>query len=1041
MTKKAIIVALTLILMGCSKKAERLHPTLSEMGFSASKVTQISIDQDTTGEWAAMGDVKNASLIGLQTCLKDPLLTPLYQEPVKVVTPYKTHQVVADANGCLQWNEWIEFNPLTQQEFIDYHVEILNSRNNQTMINLPLMVNPWKSRDNIRDLRYDETPESRKSSKLDEASPFKVVAVSFKQLSPVRGRNGQSLLPFHAEFRLQVERLDEFGKIVRTDIKQTKLHAELTLIDNNSKVIGMSSEVTRSQNGNFIIDGEMPIINNLNGLSSLEVIFKIQLPIAKFQALTVSLPMAGIEGGAVAEAKPVENPSVIEDLRGEAITQAEAVVQSADEVDAPEMISQSFIVTRIDARPGALVSDSYQKTSQRTQRTRLTLCLADSVSSSLARPLGNIAFSVSTDQGQIEQANLTTQANGCADVSLFLDYDLFSCESFIPVKLTVKGSGDLDGHQVVREIAVNPWNQADYFYDIPRQGSAPALACVAPSLFMNGLSFVNQGLVRSELKVDRYLQLKLKRRYQLQYNPQILLGLSTLREQAPQSLTFGNIQTKVKLYAPLNDQIDYLNPKASDLMLLSSSESEGEINAGGVLQLNIDMPFDIADTHLLSHKNIMVVELSSRQFPQLTKSTFIVPFIAGEAQGSMTTVKASQVLLEQLKAQKIEAPIALTQSPLVIYRDYLTSQQKDNNEFKSFDSFTKLNEERPLGAQDWQLGRGMNKERYYSELSFEETRMLARDNGAQPSETLKKLCRHFYQIPNIKRELRSLGGINYVADSGSQFLKCLEKPRDYIKVLGMTFIERLMKEKEGFAPAKFLGDNNGKLNRGKGYFAGSGERSGTDHTTSESESWMLAMGGELGFPNPFSFGMEGGYARTYAISDSKSNGSSHMAMIRYGSNQDDLNLNYESLTLEIIAESKECFTATAQKAKRTLQICLPESRLQKVQETWYFIEEMVSAHNSVIADGTRPGQDYLAQVVRGQENFNRIWDKFVYDDNAMIVQNLDQLDIYDAFRPYLKDSPAEFLFEKNKDNAIPGAIIKTVKNPHSNNVGTSARNP
>ncbi|PIP93060.1 MAG: hypothetical protein COW00_19195 [Bdellovibrio sp. CG12_big_fil_rev_8_21_14_0_65_39_13] len=1040
MTKKAIIVALTFILMGCSKKAERQHPTLSDMGFSASKVTQTSIDQDTTGEWALMGDLKNASLIGLQTCLKDPLLAPLYQEPVKVVTPYKTHQVVADANGCLQWNEWIEFNPLAQQDFMEYPVEILNSRNNQAMIELPLMVNPWKSRDNVRDLRYDETPESHKSSKLDEASPFKVVAVSFKQLSPVRGRNGQSLLPFHAEFRLQVERLDEFGKIVRTDIKQANLETKLTLIDNNSKVIGMSSQSSRSQNGSFVIDGEMPIINNLTGLSSLEVIFNIQLPMTKFPALSVSLPMAGIEGGSVAEARPVEDPSKVEELRSDAIM-AQAVKKDEEDAENDVSASQSFIVTRIDARAGSLVSDSYQKTSRRTQRTRLSLCLADSISSSLARPLGNIDFKVTSDVGTIEQTEKRTQANGCSDISLLLDYDLFDCENFIPVKLTIKGTGELEGHQVTREVAVNPWNDADYFYDIERQGAAPKLACVPPTLFMSGLSFINQGLVRSELKVDRYLQLNLKRRYQIQLNPQVLVGMSSLREQAPRALSFGRIKTKISLYAPTTDQLDYLNPKASDLMFLSSTEAEGEINAGGQVLLNIDLPFDVADTHLLSHKNIIIIELSSDQFSKVEKSTFLASFIAGSSQGTMSATKADNKLIEQLAQIKKSSVEPLKQSPVAIYRDYLTSIQKENHQFKSFEDFKSLNEERPLGTQDWQLGRGMNKERYFSELSFEETRMMARENGKLPSETLKKLCRHFYQIPQIKRELRSLGGINYVADGGSLFLKCVENPRAYINVLGMTFIDKLMKEKEGMAPAKFIADNNGKLNRGKGYFAGSGERSGVDHTTSEGESWMLAFGGEFGFPNPFSFGMEGGYARTYAISDSKSVGSSQMAMVRYGSNQDDLNLNYESLTLEVIAETKECFTAGAQKALRTIQVCLPESRLQKIQETWYFIEESVSANNGVIADGTRPGQDYLAQVVRGQDNFNRIWDKFVYDDNAMIVQNLDQLDIFEAFRPFLKDSPAEYLFEKNKDNSIPGAIIKTVRNPHSNTVGTSSRNP
>lgn len=1020
-----LVILTTFILMSCSDKSDRVHPSLKELGHSASKVSVTSSELLNSGEWSGLSDFKNSNLISFQSCLKDPLLNPLYQAPLNIKSPLRTHKVVTDANGCFQWNELFEFNPLSEEQFFDYKIEINEQRQEITLLEIPLMVNPWKSSSNLRDLRYDNQPIKVSKSQDLEHNPLKVINFSYSQTMRANMVDGVLKMPSKVEFKLVYEKFDEYNELKEIPIKNGKVNVQIRIIENDGVLIAKKTEEITAINGLFTKNFDFNIVNMISGRGPYRVDLNIKFPIKEINEINVSIPIDSIEGGAAQIAQPTRKEEIESEIT-ESIIEEERIDSNSP---------TGFIVSKINAIPGQIAPNSYNKTSIRNQKSRLTICLNDSLSGNFSRPLINFPFKLSSSFGKIEEETFKTKENGCAEVNLSFDYDLFSCEKFIPIELRIEGIGQWSNQIVSRKVEINPWNTQDYFYDNQLAGKAPNIACLKPKYSVSNVEYENQGLLRDQLKANKFLELNFKRRYKMRFNPMLNRVLSTNNEQKPTSINFGKLKVLASLYAPTTEEINYLRPEGHKLMLLSQAESEFHVNEKGEANGLLDFSFMIADAHLLSHKNIIVLSVESDEFSGIEKSYFAFNFIASANSSSNVVNLSKDELVSFEKELKDETELA--QTPESIYLEHLKEINKDKEVYSS-SNLEGINAQRPLGNGQWQLGSQLNKSRYYSELTFEEMRMLSRENGKMPNDTLKKLCRHFYSIPQIKREARALGGINYIADGGAQFLKCIEEPRKHISILGITFINKLLgTDKNNFQKVKFISDNKGRLNRGKGYFAGSGDRSSIDFSTSQTSSWMVALGGEFGLPAPFNFGMEGGYAKTYAISDSKSTGNSQMAMTRYGSNQDDLNLNFESLTLELMAETKECFSASAINAKRVLLLCMPENRLQKIQENWYFIEESQSTQNGIIADGIRPGNDYLSQVVRGKENFNRLWDKFVHNDSAMIVQNLDQLDIYEAFRPILKDSPAEFLFQKSKDNAIPGAIIKTVRNPHSNNVGIS----
>lgn len=1010
-----------LFVVSCADKDGKVHPELKELGITASKVTPLPSELMTTGEWAGLADFKNSNLMGFQTCLKDPLLNPLYQEEITIRTPIKAHLIVTDSNGCFQWNELFEFNPLISEQFIDYEISIINTKKNAQMLTIPLMVNPWRTTTNFKDLRYDTRPMGLEKNDEYFEMPFRITNASFQQTSKVKGDEGQTFLPSLLEFSIQYEKLNEKGEKQVTKLNQATIEVEYQLVQNSSNVIAQNRATVTSSNGTFSIAKNLKLLKSVDGNGSFEVIFTITFPIRHLGRISSKIPFSSIQGGSVQLADVIsgDNESI------------QALTPDTVETESP----QGFLISHVTARPGQISQVTYNKDSKRIQKTRLNICLADSFSNGRSQPIMNFEFDVESSLGTIENKVASTKESGCAEVDLQLEYDLWSCEKFLPITLTVYGKREWAGQKIERKIEINPWNREDYFYDNDRQGKAPHLECIKPIFNIDRLEYANLGLKRDKLLVNKFLELNITREFMLKFNPTVLPRLSTQSVKSASSMTFGEIEVEAYIYAPTNHEvINFAQPNPQNLLLLSKSQGQFRVNLNGEVMAQLSFGFDIADTHLLSNKNLLLLKMKSQQFSNIEETSFVIPFVATQ-NASQSVTMIDQEILQQLNKNLIVAP-KIQQKPLEVYAEHLKSINADK-ELVTFHNLQKLNEERPINTDGWQLGQGMSKDRYYSELTFEEVRMLTRDNGKMPKQTMLKLCRHFYEIPGLKREFQNLGRISMTEKGGEKFTKCINDPRKYISILGMTFVDNLLRESNGLAKAKFIADNNGRLNRGKGYFAGSGDRSGVDQTTSETSSWMVAFGGEFGLPSPFNFGMEGGYAKTYAVSDSRSVGSSQMAMVRYGTNQDDLNINYESLTLEIIAETKECFTASAEKSDRVLLFCMPENRLQKIEETWYFMEESTRTNNGILADGTRLGGDYMAQVIRGKENFNRIWDRFVHNDNAMIVQNLDQLDIYEAFRPPLKDNIAEYLFEKSKDNAIPGAVIKTVRNPHSNSVGTS----
>src|SRR5690606_13370399 len=65
-------------------------------------------------------------------------------------------------------------------------------------------------------------------------------------------------------------------------------------------------------------------------------------------------------------------------------------------------------------------------------------------------------------------------------------------------------------------------------------------------------------------------------------------------------------------------------------------------------------------------------------------------------------------------------------------------------------------------------------------------------------------------------------------------------------------------------------------------------------------------------------------------------------------------------------------------------------RLTTTQESWYFIGDTRLNKVGVITNATMPGDQEMAQVIRGEAHFKRVWGQFRDEDRALILEKLDE---------------------------------------------------
>ncbi|MCR9205220.1 MAG: hypothetical protein NXH75_11615, partial [Halobacteriovoraceae bacterium] len=275
---------------------------------------------------------------------------------------------------------------------------------------------------------------------------------------------------------------------------------------------------------------------------------------------------------------------------------------------------------------------------------------------------------------------------------------------------------------------------------------------------------------------------------------------------------------------------------------------------------------------------------------------------------------------------------------------------------------------------------------------------------------------------------------------GDNFKNCQENPDQYIELVPMSFIENILGNQNevqvdnrdhNYYKARFKRDEEGKIRRGNAFFAAYGDRS--------SINWGERKA--TGLERSYSYGSEAvglsmlfvGASESYTSSEEKfrvvNTAEMKAAFNRNYTSRDVIDLTYNSLTLGVTVEKRDCVTITSKKKiPLAYQICRNSSRKSPLQETWFLISDTNMEKHGIISDGNLPGDKNRSQVIRGQQNFNILWDKFESNDTYLLVKEVGTRTAGDAYQKYLtRDNILPF--ESQYDHSFPGMIIPATHKP------------
>ena len=1088
---KELSVIFFMTLISCSNNVEEKEAGIQST-FEVLPVVSYSASPEfkglQNGTWTSF---PNHNLIQLKACLKDTALDiPIHQEEIKIETPLGHKTKITDQAGCFTWSEDIEFQFLSQENWFHYPIRLIGLNGHVGEYDIPLVINPWAEGSNaVRDLRYDKLSFEANGSILeakDYQEGLRELPLNFENISLVKVHQSanreskKSLYEYDFQFSPVVYRNKMDGSPVKVPMLQglAKVHATFLEIDSNTDEIFKISETVGSYKvsegkASGKLHFEIPGSLKERPDSKIQILLNIMPQNAPKSFVSVSglLAMKGSSQNSLNKLMPVniDKASIIEksETVEESPIQSDELVITEDNTD--EIVSEriqtddfGFEVASINVQYGSFVgAKSYQAKNKRL-RVRANICLIDSTNPQSPKALNKTRFNVEvlknngSSDGYEEARNHKTGADGCFETYAYLDYDKYDCEQYFQLNFKIKSTqGSYAGIEKLRSVKLNPWNPSDFSYDIGK-GDAPApLQCIYPRVHFAKVQYRNEGINKESFILNQYLHLSFKRKLQITLNPLLEKFTSFQEEKPTEKITFGKFNLKVSIMAPKKAGLDYNEPNFHDFKLLASTQKQVEVSASGQINEEVELPFLASETMYLSYKNLLIIEaIPVNPDSKLQSSVVVTPFY-GSAEGGNLPGNMFEGLpldlneeINTLASKDYKFPGAregenFKNTSLEIYQAELARKGKklDENFKTTFGDIESFKTIPPLEGR-WNYSSSGNKKKYHTQLSKTDLRTLSTLNGKTPKRLLAKFCRLFYPLPGSKVYQYKVGKKTKPVSS-DDFENCLSRPQEHLKRIPQSHIVALLGQKEvdsenfpglNVVKAKFIKDNIGKINRGNAFFAAYGDRSSTNMGSRDSRSIESTYSYDLLWPGPFYLGFSHGISQSHETYTMKNTASMKAAFNRNYTSLDLEKMQYNELILGFAAKVKNCVTIMSKKALPVqFQFCQKEARLKRFKETWYFIGDTDAKKHGIIADGTRPGETQHSQLIRGKSNFERLWKILEKKDTLLIVQEMGEVDLTDAFQNYINGREDSLPYDSFVDNSFPGMIVPEVNTATSNN--------
>ncbi|MFT6069103.1 MAG: hypothetical protein ACJAT2_000420 [Bacteriovoracaceae bacterium] len=1067
-------IKLTLITLGlsffvsCSSDVEDKNEAVSSFENTPVQLVGSTVNKSMWSD-SAWNDIPNSTYYKFQTCLKDKAINnPIIDEAFQIESPTGTKQVLSNIDGCLIWNERVEFNYLEQERLINYPIKIHGLGHYKGSRSFDLALNPWPGAQKPMVFLKNETDLSDSFGvfELNEKSDLHSLVESNLQTEglsfstrPISIKEGVKHYPIDVEFKALLLRKGLSGESAeKLRISTGRFKAIFNLFEiadtNNENATLISSiekEVTAKnslfqENLDFYFKGQT--VNSGNSYLFLEIEL---IPINGPKELASELLRVtdfDIESGRFGTAKTIKEKT-------KAILRVEADLPDptdreviGEELDGDDKLGY-YIKKVKDISRGSIVNNSYNKSSIKVRRAKFTICLNEETGSSDQVPLTDtqvkvdIKFEDGKSDGAKTERIYKTNEEGCINTFANITYDKYSLERWIPFNVTVT---PLDGTYTdlikTRKLTVNPWNPEDFGYDTKYETEIPQIKARAPRLFVGKVDYTKETMDYSQFRINEFLHLSLKRKYQFVFEPKVELFHSYKDDSVTESLSFGNFKVKVSLFSPNSPDVDYYNPDLKNFKFITSSAKEMKIQANGVITDLISFPFLVSETQNLAKKNLAILEISTLEEGSAIRPVRVVfPFFGANKGASMPSfpfdkeiskdliTKIESTIKEGKKLPVIDVDSDPASDPMAYFVQTFTKKGKEINPSMIIKNhrLEEFNKSAPIAP--WErikLPKGQSLKEKVA-LTNRELRTLVTENVPKmPRGIISKFCRHFYKLPTVERKTENFQRVDVLAGSDA-YVHCSQNPNEHFSITPVTHIRRILSRKvenQNEAFASFVDSERGQVSRGNAFFAAYGDRASsvTGERQSEARTTNLSYGIEG--PGPYYFGYSRGHVKEYATFEQKNSADMEAAFDRFYTQRQLSELIFDQLTLKFYAQVRRCVTVVGTQSKATrIHLCEEQDRPKQIEEDWFFIGDTRSQDHGIIADGAFAGVTGFTQVIRGKFNYNRMWNKYKTDDIKQVLEEVgDHRGMSYAFERFLGED-SSMPYENFVDNSHPGLYI------------------
>ena len=1016
------------LVFSCSNNVEDKTKQLGDSAFSATRITTHSTLPTKLENWS---DFHNGNHIELATCIKNKgINAPVIHDQFTIHSPDgNAIQKTSDENGCIYWGLYKNFDFLTKEHYSPHTIKIEGTGKHKGVLTIPLAINPWKDTSNaVKDLRFDELASQyiqNQSLLSDEKHNLhiKSTKISYKNSA---FQNLTSTAPVYTlSYDISLwptyKRIGLNGELIEKNFKEGSFEAVLSLM-----------EKIPSSDRYFNISTTKQKVIIKNGFLNTPVTFHLQ-------------PQHWPKGSSLLEMfiqlTPIDGPDSLGDFRG--TVSMKNMLQNNHDVPSPfapsfdyqlqtaqlrfdpkdhERDDFIFEIDGIKAEYGALQSEDYNKSSQKVLKSKLRLHLVSPFNEEIIKKT-HFLITVQDPSGNSDTEDervASIDSNGILESYILIRHNAYDCSQWLPYRVKIQAiDGQISGLEKERTILLNPWDKSNFFYDADRQSPPEQTTCTPPQVHIAEVTYSNEELDRDNFHLDKYLNLSIRKFYNINFKPLLKIVSSHQKEIPPKPITYGKFTLRLDLYSPKKAQVDYQNPDLNNFTYITSAEKDVTVEEG-VINENMGLPFYIDETVVLSYKNIIAITLTPKDEPHLRPSTRFFPFYAQEVKKTDRTYPlnnyrldgSTMKTLQHIRETGFKLPPGLLEktfiSPLSLFKTWLFGSQKSAN--NNNDSFLNLEElDEALSAVNEPPLTELTKDR------------LLHEPATLSNKTLKKLCPLFYKDQSLDGCMKNAD--EYIKRQANSHIVNIVSTKSIPMRNGRTITVPVGTYNEGI---------NGALQVGNRFSNSAGIRSSnafgnrTTHSTQRHFAWGVKTPGFIG----------GNTGSSYAEQDMDFDQSvhSHMATsFNFGYAEIKQNiLSFNSLTLDFDAKVVPCFSLSPIKESHAseLYICDEQPHYARMTERWYFIADMNKKNAQFIADPGKIGDSRGPRIIRGRFNFNYFWTR-VIEKSSLSIHNAT---LYPRKKDYIEQHVLQIhknesgLFDKANKHGydfFPGLLTPT----------------